>query len=196
MKHLQKDKVALFQRIIDRDDFVINKFFGWLYPKLFLVASRYLADEHDARDAITDVFMKFLESEQAYESFEHIVRTLYLRAYWASQNRMKFIKNDNRRRAITDVSEVSDTEAPVEDDIVRAEFYSLVKEKLETLPPRDQLILEEYFFEGKQCPEIARILNVKDSVVYNAKDRAIKKLQAIFVGKNVIIILFLFFPPE
>ncbi|AEV99406.1 hypothetical protein A4D02_26580 [Niastella koreensis] len=196
MKDFLNDEEAMFRGIINRNEFIVNKFFEWMYPKLYLVARKYLDDEHDANDAVTDVFLKFLEKEEAYEDFGHIVKVLFLRVYWAGKNKMNFIKSDNRRRAITDLSEVSDTEAPVEEAMVQAEFYSLVKEKLETLPAADQLILKEYFFEGKQCPEIARILEVKDSLVYNRKDRAIKKLQAIFVGKNMIIILFLFHPPK
>lgn len=196
MKDLLNDEVAMYRGIINRNESVVNTFFEWMYPKLYLVARRYLDDEHDATDAVTDVFLKFLEIEQAYENFGHMVKFLFLRVYWESLNKMNALKNNNKRRAITDLSEVTDTEAPVEEDMIRAEFYSLVKEKLETLPPPDQLILKEYFFEGKQCPEIARILEVKDSLIYNRKDRAIKKLQAIFVGKNVIIILFMFLPPD
>jgi len=56
--------------------------------------------------------------------------------------------------------------------------------------------LEQLFFEGKQNPDVARILNANDNVVYIIKNRAIKKLKAILSDKNLIIILLLFFSPD
>jgi RNA polymerase sigma factor (sigma-70 family) len=112
---------------------------------------------------------------------------------WASLDKLKALKRDNKRRGTTDLDEVSIIEDSMEDVIVKAEHYNLIRDTMEALPARYRLVLEQLFFEGKQSPEIALILNVSDSVVHTIKSRAIKKLKTILADKNLIIILLLFF---
>jgi RNA polymerase sigma-70 factor (ECF subfamily) len=196
MKHVHIDDVALFQGINSRDGLMINLFYKRVYPKLFLAASKYLEDEHDASDVVSNVFIEFLHKEEAFNNLEHIERTLYLRVFWASKGKLKALKKEKKQRGMTDLDEVSVTEDSVEEEIVKTELFNLIREMLEALPPRYRLVMQQYFFEGKQSPEIARLLNVNSNALYIIKNRAIKRLQAILSDKNMVIILLLFFPPE
>lgn len=196
MKDEQIDNVALLRGINSRDEFMVNTFYKQVFRKLFLLASWYLDDEHDACDAVADVFIELLAEEETYKTLEHIEGLLYIRVRWASLDKLKAIKRDKKHRGATDLDEVLIIEDSIEDDIVKAEHYNLIRETMEALPSRYRLVLEQLFFEGKQSTEIARILNVNDSVVHTIKSRAIKKLKAILADKNLIIILLLFFPPD
>ncbi|MFL5747469.1 MAG: RNA polymerase sigma factor [Niastella sp.] len=196
MKDEQIDDVALLRGINSRDEFMVNAFYKQVFQKLSEVAHRYLDDKHDACDAVTDVFLAFLAEEVKYESLPHIEGLLYIRVRWASLDKLKALKRDNRHREATDLEDVSVTENSIEDDIVRVEHDHAIKEIIATLPPRYRLVLEQLFFEGKQNPDVARILNANDNVVYIIKNRAIKKLKAILSDKNLIIILLLFFSPD
>lgn len=193
MKDEQTDDVALLRGINSRDEFMVNTFYKQVFRKLFLLASWYLDDEHDASDAVTDVFIAFLASEEEYKTLEHIEGLLYIRVRWASLDKLKALKRDQKHRGTAELDEVSTIEDSMEDDIVKVEHYNLIRETMEALPARYRLVLEQLFFEGKQSPEIARLLNVNDSVVHTIKSRAIKKLKTILADKNLIIILLLFF---
>jgi RNA polymerase sigma-70 factor (ECF subfamily) len=68
------------------------------------------------------------------------------------------------------------------------EVRSLVHEALSSLPPRDQLVLKFFYFEGKKYAEIARILGISGSLVgtaiFRAKQRLAQKLQHDFLSEN------------
>lgn len=195
MKDEQIDDIALLRGINSRDKFMVNAFYKQVYQKLSEVAHRYLDDVHDACDAVTDVFIAFLTAEEQYETLSHIEGLLCVRVRWASLDRLKALKRDIHRSA-TELDELSAMEDSIEDIIVRVEHDYAIKEIIETLPPRYRLVVEQLFFEGKQSPEIASILNANDNVVYIIKTRALKRLKTILADKNLIIILLLFFPPD
>lgn len=196
MKDEQIDEVALLRGINSRDEIMVNAFYKQVFKKLFLLASEWLDDEHDACDAVNDVFLALLAEEEKYETLSHIEGLLYVRVRWASLDKLKALKRDNKQRGTTELDDVSATEDSIEDDIVRVENDNAIKEIIETLPPRYRLVVEQLFFEGKQSPEIARLLNGNDNTVYIIKSRALKRLKAILADKKLIIILLLFFPPD
>jgi RNA polymerase sigma-70 factor (ECF subfamily) len=197
MKVVHVDDVALFQAINSRDGHMVNRFYKRVYPKLFLAASKYLEDDHDASDAVTDVFLKFLQKEESFKNLEHIERTLILRVYWASKDKLKSIRRRGKQGITTDLlDEISATEDSIEEVIVKVELSNEIHEMIKALPPRYRVAIEQIFFEGKQNAEIARLLNTNSNALYIIKNRAIKRLQAIFTDNNIIIILLLLFPPE
>jgi RNA polymerase sigma-70 factor, ECF subfamily len=67
------------------------------------------------------------------------------------------------------------------EDVLAEEARRLVHEALATLPPRDQLVLKFFYFEGKKYAEIARILGISGSLVgtaiFRAKARLAEKLE-------------------
>jgi RNA polymerase sigma-70 factor (ECF subfamily) len=69
-----------------------------------------------------------------------------------------------------------------------SEVRTMVHEALSSLPPRDQLVLKFFYFEGKKYAEIARILGISGSLVgtaiFRAKQRLAQKLQHDFLSEN------------
>ena len=67
------------------------------------------------------------------------------------------------------------------EDVQIEESRRLVHEALASLPPRDQLVLKFFYFEGKKYAEIARILGISGSLVgtaiFRAKARLAEKLE-------------------
>jgi len=68
------------------------------------------------------------------------------------------------------------------------EVRKMVHEALGSLPPRDQLVLKFFYFEGKRYAEIARILGISSSLVgtaiFRAKLRLAQKLQHNFLPER------------
>lgn len=68
------------------------------------------------------------------------------------------------------------------------EARQIVHEALAGLPPRDQLVLKFFYFEGKKYAEIAQILGISGSLVgtaiFRAKLRLAQKLQHNFLPET------------
>jgi RNA polymerase sigma-70 factor (ECF subfamily) len=69
-----------------------------------------------------------------------------------------------------------------------AEARRMVQEALAGLPPRDQLVVKFFYFEGKKYAEIAAILGISSSLVgtaiFRAKLRLARKLQHHFRSRR------------
>lgn len=76
------------------------------------------------------------------------------------------------------------------EDVQAQEARRLVHEALATLPPRDQLVLKFFYFEGKKYAEIARILGISGSLVgtaiFRAKARLAEKLERSHLSERTL----------
>lgn len=83
---------------------------------------------------------------------------------------------------------VPDTRMRPEEDLELREARQMVHEALASLPPRDQLVLKFFYFEGKKYAEIAKILGISGSLVgtaiFRAKQRLAHKLQHNFLSER------------
>src|SRR6516225_5962462 len=103
MKDEQIDEVALLRGINSRDEFMVNALYKQVFQKLFLLAGEWLDDEHDASDAVNDVFLEFLAEEEKYMALSHIEGLLYIRVRWASLDKLKALKRDSKYRGTTEL---------------------------------------------------------------------------------------------
>ncbi len=82
-----------------------------------------------------------------------------------------------------------DTENAPPENVQMEESRRLVHEALATLPPRDQLVLKFFYFEGKRYAEIARILGISGSLVgtaiFRAKARLAEKLERSHLSQRI-----------
>jgi RNA polymerase sigma factor (sigma-70 family) len=83
---------------------------------------------------------------------------------------------------------IPDTDLRPPEDVQLNEARQKVHEALATLPPRDQLVLKFFYFEGKKYAEIARILGISGSLVgtaiFRAKLRLAEKLEHDFLPEK------------
>lgn len=83
---------------------------------------------------------------------------------------------------------IPDTEMQPSEKLELREAREMVHEALAGLPPRDQLVLKFFYFEGKKYAEIARILGISGSLVgtaiFRAKLRLAQKLQHDFLPET------------
>ena len=83
---------------------------------------------------------------------------------------------------------IPDTRMQPSEDLELEEARQLVHEALASLPPRDQLVLKFFYFEGKKYAEIAGILGISGSLVgtaiFRAKQRLAQKLQHSFPSER------------
>ncbi|MBO9204691.1 MULTISPECIES: RNA polymerase sigma factor [Niastella] len=195
MKNEPIDEVVFLHGINCRDRIIAYEFYKLVFPKLCWAANDYLNDEHYAWDVVTAVFDRFMEEKETYGTLSHVEAVLYKRVCWASLDRLKALKRDKSNYGTSELDVVSDEEASIEDLIVKAEYYNLIREAMKTLPDNYSFVLEELFLKGTKSDEVARLLNTTNNAVYIIKNRALKRMYQILKDKSIIIILLLFFPP-
>lgn len=196
MKELSIGDFELLRGINNRDGRIINKFHGVVYAKLFWFAHKFMNNAFDAEEIVNDAFLAFLRTDIVFDSLAFAEGWLYNRIRWICLDKLKSKAIDNKRITSAEPPENVAYEESVEDLIVKAEVYNAIKVEIEKYPKRDQQIIRLYFFEGKNSPEIAHILNVKVSYVYNKKDRLLKSIKVILIRKKLIVIVLSFFSPN
>ena len=73
--------------------------------------------------------------------------------------------------------DMPDPRADPEKSAETGERLRLLRELVETLPPREQLLIRLHFVEGQSIPEVARILGITDNATHVLKSRLRAKLR-------------------
>ena len=137
-------------------------------------ALRYLGNDHDAEDAVQEVFVKILESDTSPNEFRRwayrIVRNVCL-------NRLR----SKGRRRDADRLETG-LDIPMEQvgeltRLVRVEDGVAIRTALETLSDAQREVLILRYLEGLERDEIAEVLDVSVSVVKSRLFEGINRLR-------------------
>ena len=136
---------------------------------LYKIALSYCKNKYDAEDILQNVFIKLLQSEEEFQSDEHLKRWLirvtvncckdYCSSFW--KRRMTGL--DEARREY--VQEFSTLE--------QSELY----EQVLKLPEKYRVVIHLYYYEEYSVKEIAEILEIKETTVQTQLMRARKKLE-------------------
>jgi len=79
--------------------------------------------------------------------------------------------------ATTDTDTLSPNHPDPPTSLIDQEQKKLVSQSLETLPPRDRLFIQLYFYQSLAPEEIANILRVSTNAIYTQKSRILGKLR-------------------
>jgi RNA polymerase sigma factor for flagellar operon FliA len=89
--------------------------------------------------------------------------------------------NDDRSRGDTAVADANPS--PREESMIASD-HALVRKMVIQLPPRQQYVIEEYYFAGRMLSAIAEMLGVTESRVCQIKREAERNL-ALFLKKSL-----------
>lgn len=181
------DEFELLRGINSRDKRAIQTFHEQVFRKLYWFALTFVNDTADAQSIVNDVFLKFLKSENIFDSVFHAEKYLYNGVRWASIDTLKKNKRNAKSITIYDLSDVITEEESIDEKIVKAEVYAAILQLIEKLPARDQTMLKLYFFENKKSPEIAQVMNIPVQSVHNKRNKLIQSIKVELVRKKLII---------
>jgi RNA polymerase sigma-70 factor (ECF subfamily) len=146
-----------------------------LYPALYAYARRRVADEEDARDAVSEALTRavagidrMVTSGATPEAWifgvlRHVVVDLQRKGY--------------RQRRVKVSREIGDGE-PVESMIIEEEGQAM-RAAFELLPERDRDILELRVVSGLGSEEVASVLGMRPGAVRTAQARALARLRVL-----------------
>lgn len=120
---------------------------------LFKLCFTILRNNEDAKDAVSEVFLKYLLQNKAFENEEHKKAWLIRVATNISKNMLKASKI----RSHISFEEVSDY---CKSDEEKETFFEMLK-----LPEKYRIVLHLYYAEGYKTAEIGKMLHISSGAV-------------------------------
>ena len=150
---------------------LIEKYFNMVY-KLALATTK---DSHHAEDVTGDVFLKFMQTEKAFESEEHIKAWL-LRV---TVNTSKSIFTSSWFQKTAPLDETLAAEMPEEE----SEVYLAVM----NLPAKYRTVIHLFYYEELSILEIAKTLGLPESTVKSQLLRGRNLLKETLKGESELV---------
>lgn len=131
------------------------------------VCMLYLKNSADTEDVFQTVFLKYLLSDQVFESQEH-EKAWFLRV---AVNACKDLRKSFFRSRTVSLEELTDLPAQLPED------HREVLEAVLSLPRKNREVVYLHYYEGYTAPQISQILGKNASTVYTLLTRSRQMLR-------------------
>ncbi len=143
------------------------------------LAYSYLKTREDAEDIVQDTLIRLMQSEEIFESEEHM-RAWMLKV--AANLCKDYLKSSRHQKEVT-ISE--EYEEGAEAEFTTGE-HNEVMEAVMSLPEKYRSVIHLYYFEEYATKEIAEILGKKETTIRSLLKRGREKLETILSKKNMM----------
>ena len=140
---------------------------------VYQLCFRFVRNQDDAMDLTQDVFVKALENLASFRGDARFKTWIYRVAVNHCLNYVK--KNSKTFVEVTDA--IGSVEPNIHGSLLREERREIVREMIQTLPPRQKAILELRMYESLSYEEIATILDRSVSTVKSSIFFALAKIR-------------------
>lgn len=148
-----------------------KQYFSDMYEKysksVYGVCLMYLKNKEDAEEAVSESFVRLMESMPKFESDSHAKAYLLRSAVNICKN---YLKSGWRRNTIHDEDLLMYMTTPEEESIMSGVL---------SLPPKYRAIIYMHYYVGYSAKEIANIMNISQSAVLSRLSRGRSKLKDI-----------------
>ena len=165
----------LIQKIKNGDDGAVENFVRKYYPKIFQYCLLHIRDRGDAEDLTQETFLKFFQSFERYQHRGKCSAFLYAIASNACR--------DYYRKAKEQYVEEIPERAEEDREMGTAEIRMDVENAVARLPEELKETAILFFFQGMKQREIAKLMDIKLSLVKYRVTRA-KKLLGEYLGRG------------
>jgi RNA polymerase sigma-70 factor (ECF subfamily) len=177
----QYDLIARYNR---GDPAAFNRIYDEYYPVIYTFVRRFINAEHDAKDIVTDTFLKLLNPGIHFENQLKLKAFLYLTAKNACFDYLKHIRFRQKFENELLNLWLEETENLMEAAEDRAEIQDRVRRAIEGLPDKCRLVFILYFTGGLKNSEIAARLKISEKTVSNQRSLAVKLLKITILKIN------------
>ena len=165
----------LIQKMKNGDDGAVENFVRKYYPKIFQYCLLHIGDRGDAEDLTQETFLKFFQSFERYQHRGKCSAFLYAIASNACR--------DYYRKAKEQYVEEIPERAEEDREMGTAEIRMDVENAVARLPEELKETAILFFFQGMKQREIAKLMDIKLSLVKYRVTRA-KKLLGEYLGRG------------
>lgn len=152
-----------------------------------------LKDKELAKDITQELFVKLWKQPQVFEHIDNIRSFLFTMARNACLNELKLKQRQQSslKFLLTDkFAEMPDTFLSLRARW-EAEIFDTLLKNIQQLPPNEQYVAHQYYFERKTFIEIAKELNVHERTVRRWNESVIEKFREVLKNLNSPIMLML-----
>lgn len=174
------------------DEKIFKKIFDHYYPALLLFITKLTGSREEAEDISLRAFQALFNRCHSFETEINMKAFLYICGRNSSLN---FIKSQQHKR-----EQLRQFATLMEDDsFLEFEFktkqgvVAAIYKAVEELPTECGRVFKLLFFEEKSPAEVAAMLHLTVSTVYNQKSRALNALRMKF-SENAMVVFWLLLP--
>jgi RNA polymerase sigma-70 factor (family 1) len=182
----------IMQKILKKDPEAFNELYNKLYRKLFLFANSLIANTEEARDIVTESFIKLWSSENHFSNMTH----LQVYFYTVIKNAcIDYLRRDKLKAKIENrlVKEEHITENVIEKKYQEAELVQILYDRINQLPDRMQQVFKLTYLDGFSRTEVAQMLNLSENTIRNTNAAAMKALRLTLGVEQVMVLIFITF---
>ena len=180
----------IMQKILEKDPEAFNEVYNKLYRKLFLFANSLIANTEEARDIVTESFIKLWSQENYFSNMTH----LQVYFYTVIKNAcIDYLRRDKLKAKIENrlVKEEHITENVIEKKYQEAELVQILYDRINQLPDRMQQVFKLTYLDGFSRTEVAQMLNLSENTIRNTNAAAMKALRLTLGVEQVMILVFI-----
>jgi len=159
------------------------------YKPLIYFVQRYIRNQQEAEEIVSDAFIKLWERRENFASMERVKAFLYI----CAKNRcLNALRGTSLLKQVEDIQDYDhalseDPEALAK--IVRTELFKAISEEIQRLPEKQRDVLAMIFVEDMSIDEISQQLRMTPSAIYANKSRALATLREKFDALDMLFIL-------
>jgi len=178
----------IMQKIKDKDPAAYNEVYDKLYRKLFLFAKSLIGNTEEARDIVTESFIKLWSQKNSFTNMVH----LQVYFYTVIKNScIDYLRKDKLRTKLENQLIQSGTlhENVIERKYQEAELVQILYERINQLPERMQQVFKLTYLEGYSRAEVAQMLNLSENTIRNTNAAAMKSLRLTLGVEQFLILI-------
>lgn len=178
----------IMQKIKDKDPAAYNEVYDKLYRKLFLFAKSLIGNTEEARDIVTESFIKLWSQKNSFSNMVH----LQVYFYTVIKNScIDYLRKDKLRTKLENQLIQSGTihENVIERKYQEAELVQILYERINQLPERMQQVFKLTYLEGYSRAEVAQMLNLSENTIRNTNAAAMKALRLTLGVEQFLILI-------
>jgi RNA polymerase sigma-70 factor, ECF subfamily len=162
-------------RLKERHAATWDGFFDRMYPRLIAYAERRLGSREDARDVVSETFVRLIQGLHALD------RPGVTPEGWCFGILQHVVLDTHRRRAVRQQAGIPDPTSSHDpaDAAVLTDEHAELRKAFDRLPPRDRDLLELRVVAGLSAEEVATIVAMRPGAVRMAQHRALERLRSI-----------------
>ena len=173
------------------DQSAFREVFDAWYKPLFYFVNKLIDSKEEAEEIVQNSFIKLFERYALFETAANIKAFLFVTARNNSFDYLRSLKVQKEKQQAFFEAMQDETFFQYEYEI-KDELVEMVRIAIEELPEECRRIFKMLYYEELSPAEVAEILNISVSTVYNQKSRAVKALR-ITLAEHPLVIAWLLF---
>ena len=177
----------LFKNIVEEEcRSAYNEFFDIYYPKFIKFAILFVKQHQFAEEVVSEALIKIFKNRHRIAKVDNIEGYLFITV---KNECLRYLEKNRKKIEIESIENEEDFVLKVarnpEEEIIDSEFFQMIKESIENLPPKRKMIYRLIREDGLKYKDVAKLLNISPKTVDAHMGLAFKSLnKAIQSYKN------------